>query len=99
MLPLLEIFAIDTEVEDDACEIELACSIPSFKNSNSFQLLGHPPETLNWVPPNPQLGELTINMGFFLNEAARLNQWISASFETLTSLDIDAFPASGKCRS
>jgi len=98
MLPLLEIFAIDTEVEDDACEIELACSIPFFKNSNSFQLLGHPPETLNWVPPNPQLGELTINMRFFLNEAARLNQWISASFETLTSLDIDAFPESGKCR-
>jgi len=99
MLPLLEIFAIDTMVKDDACEIELACSIPFFKNSNSFQLLGHPPETLNWVPPNPQLSDLKINMGFFLNEAARLNQWLSSSFATLTSLDIDGFPESGKCRS
>ena len=74
MLPLLEIFAIDTMVKDDACEIELACSIPFFKYSNSFQLLGHPPETLNWVPPNPQLSDLKINRRIFLNEAARLNQ-------------------------
>lgn len=97
VLPLLEILSIFTKVKDDACEIELACSIPFFKNSNSFRLFGHPPETLNWVPPDPQLGKLKINMGFFLNEAARLNQWLSASFATLTSLDIDGFPESGKC--
>ena len=99
VLPLLEILAIYPKVKDDACEIELACSIPFFKNSNSFRLLGYPPETLNWVPPDPQLSDLKINMGFFLTEAARLNQWLSASFVTLTSLDIDGFPESGKCPS
>jgi len=99
VLPLLEILTIDPRVKDDLCEIELACSIPFFKNSKFFQMLGYPPEAFNWVPPNPQLTDLRVNMAFFLNEAARLNQWLSASSATLTSLDIDGFPESGKCRS
>ena len=93
--------AENLKVTDDACGTNLISRIPFFEGNNSARLCPHfdqqdPPGPPDWIPPSARFGDLEIDTTYFLHKTALVNQWLSGSCTTLTSLTIFG-DLDGKC--
>ena len=94
--------ALGFKVTDDAGGTNLIFRIPFFEGNNSVELYSHEdqrdfPGPPDWIPPSARFGDLEIDITYFLHKAIIVNQWLSSSCTTLTSLTINGYP-DGKCR-
>jgi len=102
-LPRLKSFtALEFKVTDDAGGTDLIPQIAFFGGNNSVELFSHEdrrdlPGPPDWIPPSARFGDLKIDTTYFLHKAILVNQWLSSSCTTLTSLTINGYPDL-KCR-
>ena len=98
--PQLKSFTmIETKVTDDTSGTSVVPRIPFFEGNNSVVLhfredqRDPPPD---WIPPSARFGDLEIGTTYFLHKSVLVNQWLSGSSTTLSSLKIYGDPE-GKC--
>lgn len=87
------------KVTDDTSGTSVAPRIPFFEGNNSVALhfcdnqWDPPPD---WIPPSARFGDLEIGITYFLHKSVLVNQWLSGSSTTLSSLKIYGDPG-GRC--
>jgi len=104
-LPQLKRLAVeDSKITDHTDRPSLLPTIPFFQGSNSLRLRyseydgeydsdGH---DLDWIPDSARFEELDIDLDCFVEMPALVNQWLSNSRTTLTTLAIVGNP---RCKS
>ena len=92
-LPKLENFtAMEVKVTDDTDGAKLTSRVPFFEglggNSGAFYSHEHQIVPPDWIPPSARFSQLEIDLTYFLHKGRLVNQWLSSSCTTLTSLAI-----------